>query len=72
LFSAKIKQKNYNDIVTVIKASLISNDSIQAGDPYMFPSENDDLSNFTGGNTQFTFPNAALQDVLEKLPESKS
>ena len=35
----------------------------------MFPSANDDLSEFTGGSTQFTFPNAALKDVLEKLPE---
>ena len=37
----------------------------------MFPSANDDLSEFTGGSTQFTFPNAALKDVLEKLPEGK-
>jgi len=37
----------------------------------MFPSVNDDLSEFTGGRTQFKLPNAALKDVLEKLPESK-
>ena len=57
--------------ISVIKASLIPNDSIQAGDPYTFPSVSDDLSEFTGGNTQFTFPNAVLKDVLEKLPEGK-
>jgi len=50
---------------------LISNDSIEAGEPYMFPSPDDNLSDFTGGNAQFEFPNAALKDVLNKLPESK-
>ncbi|XP_065904876.1 latrophilin-like protein LAT-2 [Dysidea avara] len=52
----------------VIKASLISNDSVQAGEDYVFPRENDDLSNFTGGNTQFRFPNDALKGVLKQLP----
>ena len=66
-----VMQKLLQSILPVIKASLISNDSVQAGEPYMFPSANDDLSEFTGGSTQFTFPNAALKDVLEKLPEGK-
>ncbi|XP_065905683.1 latrophilin-like protein LAT-2 isoform X2 [Dysidea avara] len=52
----------------VIKASLISNYSVQAGKDYVFPREIDDLSNFTGGNTKFTFPNDALKGVLKQLP----
>ena len=60
-----------HDFFLVIKASLISNENIEAGEPYIFPSPDDDVSEFTGGNTQFEFPNAALKDVLDKLPESK-
>jgi len=52
----------------VIKAQLISNDSVQAGEDYVFPSPNDDLSNFAGGNTQITFSNDVLKDVLSQLP----
>ena len=52
----------------VIKAQLISNDSVQAGEDYVFPSQNDDLSDFTGGNTQITFSNDVLKDVLNQLP----
>ena len=55
----------------VIKASLISNYSVQAGKDYVFPREIDDLSNFTGGNTKFTFPNDALKGVLKQLPNCK-
>ena len=51
----------------MIKAQLISNDSIQAGEDYVFPSENDDLSVFTGGSTQITFSNDVLKDVLNQL-----
>ncbi|XP_065905004.1 uncharacterized protein [Dysidea avara] len=73
LLGATLNNKTHEAIKVkkniIIKASLIPNDSIQAGDPYTFPSVSDDLSEFTGGNTQFTFPNAVLKDVLEKLPE---
>jgi len=64
-----LSKKFISILISVIKASLISNDSIQAGDPYTFPNANDDLSKFTGGHTQFTFPNVALKEVLETLPE---
>ena len=74
LVSMLIK-KNLNLLLSllflIVKASLISNDSVQAGEDYLFPRENDDLSNFTGGNTQFTFPNDALKGVLKQLPNCK-
>ena len=52
----------------MIKAQLISNDSVQAGEDYVFPSQNDDLSDFTGGSTQITFSNNVLKNVLNQLP----
>jgi len=57
---------------TVVKAQLVSEESVLAGEHYVFPTESDDLSNFTGGSTEIMFSNNVLRDFLDQLPSSKS
>ena len=54
-----------------MKAQLISNDSVQAGESYEFPTKSDDLTNFTHGSAQIMFSNALLRGVLDQLPPSE-
>ena len=54
-----------------MKAQLISNDSVQAGESYEFPTKNDDLTNFTHGSAQIMFSNALLRGVLDQLSPSE-
>jgi len=63
--------KNDIMLLTVVKAQLISNDSVQAGESYQFPTESDDLTNFTHGSAQIIFSNTLLRGVLDQLPPSK-
>jgi len=58
-------------ILLVFKAQLISNDSVQEGKSYQFPSEKDDLRNFTGRTAQIMFSNDILRGVLDQLPPSE-
>ena len=46
-------------IVTVIKAECIPQGSMST--MYTFPDEDDDLTNYTGGNAQVMVPNGLLQ-----------
>ena len=56
----------------VVKAQRISDDSVLAGEDFVFPTENDDLGNFTGGSAEIMFSNNILRDVLDQLPPSKA
>jgi len=58
-------------LYVVVKAELISEDSVLAGEDYVFPTDSDDLSNFTGGSTDIMFHNDVLRDLLDQLPPSK-
>ena len=49
----------------------LSNENIQAGEAYLFPDEQDDLTSFTGGRTQIMVPNSVLQHVVEQLSSSE-
>ncbi|XP_065909246.1 uncharacterized protein [Dysidea avara] len=52
----------------VIKAQLISSNSVQTGEDYVFTTTNDDLEKFTGRSAQFTFSNIVLRSILNQLP----
>ena len=56
--------------LAVVKAQLLSNDSVQAGEDYVFPDKQDNLASFTGGDTQIMVPNSVLKLVLKQLPSS--
>ena len=55
----------------VVKAQRLSNENVRAGEAYVFPDEQDDLTSFTGGGTQIMVPNSVLRQVMEQLPSSK-
>ena len=57
--------------IVVVKAQLISDDSIQAGKSYQFPNDDDDLTNFTGRTAQIMFSNDVLKGVLDQIPSSE-
>ena len=59
------------EFFTVVKAQRLSNENVQAGEAYVFPDEQDDLTSFTGGGTQIMIPNSVLRHVVEQLPSSK-
>jgi len=59
----------YHDVV--VKAQLISNNSVQAGELFEFPTKNDDLTNFTHGHASIKFSNTLLRGVLAQLPPSE-
>jgi len=44
---------------------------VLAGEGYVFPTDSDDLRNFTGGSTEIMFDNNVLRDILDQLPTSK-
>ena len=46
---------------TVIKAERIPQDSMST--MYKFPDEDDDLTDYTGGNAQVMVPNGLLQGI---------
>ena len=48
-------------IIIVIKAERISYDDMDT--MYIFPNEDDDLANYTGGSTQVMVPNGLLQAI---------
>ena len=48
---------------TVIKAEHVPYDSV--GATYLFPDEDDDLTNYTGGSAQVIIPNGVLQTFGE-------
>ena len=50
--------------VLVIKAELVSNDEVDKG--YMFPDDDDDLTEFTGGSVQLMVPSGLLQDISKQ------
>ncbi|XP_065906698.1 uncharacterized protein [Dysidea avara] len=54
----------------VVKAQRLSNENIQAGEAYVFPDEQDNLTSFTGGDTQIMIPNSVLRHVMEQLPSN--
>ena len=56
--------------LTVVKAQLLSNESVKAGEDYVFPDKQDNLASFSGGNAQIMVPNSVLKLVLEQLPSS--
>ena len=62
---------NHHGQPTVVKAQRLSNENIQAGEAYVFPDEQDNLTSFTGGDTQIMIPNSVLRHVMEQLPSSK-
>ena len=45
----------------MIKAELIPNGNVEA--MYVFPDEDDDLSNYAGGNAQVVVSNGLLQAI---------
>ena len=45
----------------VIKAERVSNDSVDKG--YVFPDEDDNLTNYNGGSAQLMLPSGLLQDI---------
>ena len=55
----------------MIKAQLISSNSVQTGEDYVFTTTNDDLEKFTGRSAQFTFSNIVLRSILNQLPPSE-
>jgi len=56
---------------TVVKAQRLSNENVRAGEAYVFPDEQDDLTSFTGGDAQIMVPNSILQHVVEQLSSSE-
>lgn len=64
--------KKYKFCPTVVKADLVSNQSIQSGASYMFSTKVDDSGkDYTGGNVNVTLPNSILKSVLTMLPSGK-
>jgi len=49
----------------------LSNEKVEAGEAYVFPDEQDDLTNYTGGDARIMVPNSILQHVMEQLPSSE-
>jgi len=65
-----IYEYNNTSLFTVIKAEIITEESIRlAQQPYMFPDKDDNMESFTGRSGQVLLPNMLLQEVLDKLPE---
>jgi len=56
---------------TVVKVQRLSNENVRAGEAYVFPDEQDDLTSFTGGYAQIMVPNSILQHVVEQLSSSE-
>ena len=59
---------NYS-VFTVIKAEIVTQESISLAQPYVFPDNSDNVSGFTGRNGQVMLPSMLLQDVLNQLPQ---
>ena len=54
---------------SVVKANLVSNESIASGHPYIFSTKDDNPDNtFTGGDILVMLSNNVLQSVLNQLP----
>jgi len=66
----KIKKLLYY-LCVVVKAQRLSNENVQAGEAYVFPDEQDDLTSFSGGDAQIMVPNSILRHVVEQLPSSE-
>lgn len=56
-------------LFTVIKAEIVTQESISLQQPYTFPDNSDDINSFTGRNGHILLPNMLLKDVLDKLPQ---
>ena len=52
-------------IHTVIKAELVSNDSVDK--EYVFPNEVDNLTAYSGGSTQLVVPVGLLQNISKNV-----
>ena len=52
-------------LYTVIKAEHISSDSVDKD--YVFPDEDDNLSDYNGGNTQLMVPIGLLQNISKNI-----
>ena len=50
-------------IFAVLKAEYVSNGTINKG--YVFPDEDDDLTNYTGRNAQLSMSSNLLQELCE-------
>ena len=53
----------------VIKAEIVTQESISLARPYVFPDNSDNITSFTGRTGQILLPSMLLQDVLDKLPQ---
>ena len=53
----------YVHIFAVLKAKYVSNGTINKG--YVFPDEDDDLTNYTGRNAQLSMSSNLLQELCK-------
>ena len=60
-----LNNTDYNYSFLVIKAERVPHDNMDT--MYMFPDEDDDLTNYTGRNVQVMVPNGLLQSVGKQL-----
>ena len=56
-----VKQRRLPYSLIVIKAEHVSHDNMDG--TYMFPSEDDDLTNYVGGSAQVMVPSGLLQAI---------
>ena len=52
----------YNYVFTVIKVERLSDEIVNKG--YVFPDEDDDLTDYKGKHAQLMIPSGLLQDII--------
>lgn len=56
-------------LFAVIKAEIITEETISLEQPYVFPDNSDDIQSFNGRSGYISLPSMLLKDTLNKLPQ---
>ena len=56
---------------TVVKAEIVTQESINLEQSYVFPDDTDNITNFIGRKTHIVLPSMLLKDVHNKLSQGR-